>query len=95
MPLSPTPPKGSSGTARCSQAWFTVTPPDEVRAMNCSATSLSPANTYSASGFSRRLMKVMASSGPLTLSTGRMGPKISSAITGESGATFLSTVGAR
>jgi hypothetical protein len=41
MPLSPTPPNGRSGTARCSTAWLSVTPPAEVFATTWSSTSSS------------------------------------------------------
>lgn len=49
---------------------------------------------YRARGFSRRLMKSMASSRLLTVTMGRMGPKISSCITGSVSCTSTSTVGA-
>jgi hypothetical protein len=44
-------------------------------------------------GAGRELMKEIASSRSLTVNTGRMGPKISSCMTGASGATSASTVG--
>lgn len=49
---------------------------------------------YKASGFSRWLMKLMASSRLLTVTRGRMGPKISSCITGSDSCTSTNTVGA-
>lgn len=49
---------------------------------------------YKASGFSRWLIKSMASSRLLTVTKGRMGPKISSCITGSDSCTSTSTVGA-
>jgi hypothetical protein len=50
---------------------------------------------YSANGFSRSLTNRIASSTSPTVSTGRIGPKISSSITAASGLTPASTVGAR
>ena len=49
---------------------------------------------YSASGLSRAVMNGATSSSDLNVSTGKIGPKISSAITADSGLTFVSTVGA-
>lgn len=49
---------------------------------------------YKASGFSRWLMKLMASSRLFTVTRGRMGPKISSCITGSDSCTSANTVGA-
>jgi hypothetical protein len=46
----------------------------------------------SASGFSRSLMKAIAASRSATSTTARIGPKISSCMTGDAGSTSVSTV---
>ena len=58
------------------------------------STVRSEVNRYRARGLGRARTKAMAWSRESTVSTGRMGPKISSCMTGSSGDTPSSTVGA-
>ncbi len=70
------------------------TAPEDVSATSRSRTASESVNAYRASGLSRSLMNAIASSSPSTVTIGSTGPKISSRITGASGATSASTVGA-
>ena len=62
MPLWPTPPNGSPGTASCTMQVLTQALPDEVRARTCSATWPRLVKTESDSGFGRWFTKLIAES---------------------------------
>ncbi len=79
--------------------WATGSPkvsaPEEVSVSSRCLVSSDAVNAYSASGLSRSLMNAIAASRSGTGTIGRIGPKISSCITGASGVTSARTVGAR
>ena len=94
MPLPPTPPKGSPGTIRCAAGTSKHSAPEEVCSAKARRVPASLLNTYSASGLAPALIIRMASSRPLTGTSGSSGPKISSPMTASPGA-GRSSVGAK
>ena len=94
MPLFPTPPKGRREEARWRMVSLTHPPPKESSRKTRRSAVRSEVNRYRARGLGRARTKAMAWSRESTVSTGRMGPKISSCMTGSSGVTPSSTVGA-
>ena len=93
MPLWPTPPKGMCVVARWMIVSLMQPPPNEQLLSTCRSAARSDVNKYRASGFSRPRMKSMASCSRSKVSMGRIGPKISSCITGAPGSTSASSVG--
>src|SRR5437899_2617316 len=69
----------------CTVQSLTAASPEVVEVKICSVTESSSENTYKPSGLGRALTKSITSWRLLTSRTGRIGPKISSCITGESG----------
>ena len=78
---------------QCIATWLTTAPPDGIRSISVRATSRDWLNTYSARGFGLPLTKSAAESRESTVSTGRIGPKISSAMTASVGDGSTITVG--
>ncbi len=66
------------GYLSCNSVSLMVRPPLDVSAWNLAITSGLSEKTYSASGFSRSFMRMIASSTDPTVRIGRIGPKISS-----------------
>ncbi len=69
--------------------------PEEVSAISRRLVRADAVKAYSASGLSRAVTNAIAASSSGTRTIGSTGPKISSRITGASGSTSASTVGAR
>src|SRR6202008_4464818 len=86
MPDAPTPPNGGLAVDTWKARWLTSMPPAGTSLITRSRTSRDLVNRYADSGLGRELTKRIASSRDWTVSTGRIGPKISSVINGSAGA---------
>src|SRR5580693_2045145 len=93
MPEAPTPPNGSLAVDTWKARWLTSMPPAGTSLITRSRVSRDLVNRYADSGLGRALTKLIASSRDLTVTTGRIGPKISFFISGPSGSGSTTTVG--
>src|SRR6201996_7693459 len=93
IPEAPTPPNGSLAVDTWKARWLTSIPPAGTSLIKRSRVSRDLVNRYADSGLGRALMKAIASSRDLTVTTGRIGPKISFFINGPSGAGSTTTAG--
>src|ERR1700759_2749220 len=85
IPDAPTPPKGSLAVDTWKARRLTSIPPAGISLITRSRISFDLVNRYADSGLGRALTKLIASSRDLTVTTGRIGPKISFFINGPSG----------